>query len=340
MSQRTGILAAGNWIIDVTKFIDVWPAQDTLANVLGEETNNGGGAYNLLKDLARLGAPFPLEAAGLVGEDQAGELILEDCREHAIDTRQLQRTPEAPTSHTDVMLVKPTGRRTFFHMRGANDLFDAHHVDFEKSDARIFYLGYLLLLDMLDVEHSEHGTRAAEFLAQARAAGFRTCIDVVSEDSDRFHRIVFPALRHTDICIMNEFEAGRCTGRDLRPGGEIHWAQAREAAQALLDGGVGEVAIIHFPEGAIAATPDGKFLAQGSVRMPAETIEGATGAGDAFAAGVLYVLHDEMDLGKALRYGVCAAASCLTAAGTSSGILPMTDALALGETHGFRETGT
>ena len=42
-----------------------------LANIIRETSSNGGSPYNLLIDLARLQAPFPLGAAGLVGDDLA-----------------------------------------------------------------------------------------------------------------------------------------------------------------------------------------------------------------------------------------------------------------------------
>ena len=103
---RNGVLAGGNWIVDRPKIIDVYPAQDTLANILQETSSNGGSPYNLLLDLARLQAPFPLEAVGLVGEDEAGEFIRADCRAHGIDTRQLHACKDAPTSYTDVMTVQ------------------------------------------------------------------------------------------------------------------------------------------------------------------------------------------------------------------------------------------
>jgi len=337
MSDRSGIFAVGNWIVDITKFLDVWPSQDALANILGQEENNGGGAYNLLKDLALLGADFPLEGGGLVGDDAAGREILADCKAHGINADQIQVTTAAPTSYTDVMLVQETGRRTFFHQRGANAHLSPEAIDLDCSRARVFYLGYLLLLDRMDAEHPEHGTQAASLLAAARELGFRTCIDVVSEEGDRFRRLVFPALPHTDICIMNEFEAGRCLGMELRTSDSIDWDQTQAAACELIARGVKEVAVIHFPEGAVGVTRDGEIFRQGSVRMPAERIQGATGAGDAFAAGFLYCLHDSGSLPQALRHGVCAAASCLTAPGTSAGILRMDSALELGESCGFRD---
>lgn len=39
-SERSGILAGGNWIIDRPKIIDVYPAQDSLANILRETSSN------------------------------------------------------------------------------------------------------------------------------------------------------------------------------------------------------------------------------------------------------------------------------------------------------------
>ena len=129
-------------------------------------------------DLAHLEAPFPLEAIGLVGDDAEGEYIRSDCRSHKIDMHQLQMTKEAPTSYTDVMTVKSTGRRTFFHQRGANAFLDAPHFDFTQSNARIFHLGYLLLLDRLDQPDPRYGTVAASVLQRAQAAGFKTSVDV------------------------------------------------------------------------------------------------------------------------------------------------------------------
>ena len=117
---RHGLLAGGNWIVDQVKLIDVYPQPEQLGNILGQSPGTGGGPYNVLMNLARSGVPFPLYGAGLVGQDALGEGILADCRRHKIDTRALTQTALAPTSFTDVMTVKSSGRRTFFHARGAN----------------------------------------------------------------------------------------------------------------------------------------------------------------------------------------------------------------------------
>ena len=51
-TQRKGILAAGNFIVDHVKIIDDYPQQDMLASIVSESQSNGGGPYNVLKCLA------------------------------------------------------------------------------------------------------------------------------------------------------------------------------------------------------------------------------------------------------------------------------------------------
>src|SRR5262249_41492271 len=156
-----------------------------------------------------------------------------------------------------------------------------------------FHLGYLLLLDALDAPHKSLGTQAAALLRAAQDAGLKTSIDLVSEDSDRFAKIVLPALKHTDYCIINEIEAGKTTGLTLRqPGRPLDTVAVRHAAGALLQRGVRELVVIHFPEGCFARTRRGEDFWQTSLDLPRKCIAGTAGAGDAFCAGVLLGLHE------------------------------------------------
>jgi sugar/nucleoside kinase (ribokinase family) len=337
MSARKGILAAGNWIVDKLKFIDTYPQQDALANILTETTGNGGSPFNVLLDLARLGAPFPLAGIGLIGADAYGDWIHRQCDANGVDRTGILQHATMPTSYTDVMTVQSTGRRTFFHQRGANALLAPEHFSFTGTNAKVFHLGYLLLLDVLDRPDAEFGTAAARVLYNAREAGFKTSIDVVSEDSQRFADVVLPALQHTDYCIMNEFEIERTTGISTKPNGRISLPAIESASRQILASGVGEWVIVHFPEGACALGHDGKFHMQGSLRVPQKHIIGTVGAGDAFAAGVLLGLHEDLPIHAALRYGVATAASCLFGAGTSDGVLPIKDCLALADEFGTRD---
>jgi sugar/nucleoside kinase (ribokinase family) len=169
--MSTGVLAAGNWIRDHVKTVDRWPDQDGLSMILEHADANGGGPYNVLKDLSGLGAPFPLLGMGLVGDDDDGRAILADCAACGIDASRLRRDPVSRTSYTDVMTVRSTARRTFFHDRGANARLGPEHLDFAGTQARIFYLGYLLLLDRLDAPGPGGRPAAYGVLKAARDAG-------------------------------------------------------------------------------------------------------------------------------------------------------------------------
>jgi sugar/nucleoside kinase (ribokinase family) len=336
-SSRSGLLAAGNWIIDQVKIIDVYPQRDQLANIGAQSQGSGGAPYNVLIDLAHLGAPFPLLAAGLVGKDDLGEGILVDCRRHGIDPANLGSTPLAPTSYTDVMSEQGTGHRTFFHHRGANALWNGAGLDFKKIRARIFHLGYLLLLDALDRPDAKDGTKAAALLRRAREAGIKTSVDVVSEDSDRFARIVLPALRHADYCILNEIEAGKTTGFKIREvDGALNTISLRHAAGALLQSGVRELVVVHFPEGCFARTRKGEDFWQSSLNISDRQIAGTAGAGDAFAAGVLLGLHEGWELPRCLLTGVCVAAASLSHPTCTGGVKSLAAALKLARKFGFR----
>ncbi len=334
---RSGLLAGGNWIIDQVKLVDVFPQREQLANIRDQYQGTGGSSYNVLINLARLGAPFALSGAGLVGDDSLGREILADCRLNKIDTRHLQVTAKAPTSYTDVMTELGCGRRTFFHARGANALWSGADLDFRKTKARIFHLGYLLLLDALDEPDAVYGTKAARMLAAAQKAGLKTSVDVVSEDSDRFAKIVRPALKHVDYCILNEIEAGKTTGFKIRQAdGRLDTVALRHAAGALLQQGVRELVVIHFPEGGFARTRKGEDVWQSSVKLPAKYIVGTAGAGDAFCTGTLLGLHEGWDLTRCLQTAVCAAAASLSDATCTAGVRSLSSAMALGKKFGFR----
>jgi sugar/nucleoside kinase (ribokinase family) len=270
-----------------------------------------------------------------VGDDADGRAILADCARHRIGTAQLKVRAGAATSYTDVMTVRGTGRRTFFHQRGANALLDAGDFDFTTTRAKHFHLGYLLLLDRLD-ELDDGRPRAAEVLARARAAGLTTSVDCVSEASDRFQRHILPVLPEVDVLLANDFEAEKITGIALNRDGQIDRAAVETAARRLIAQGVRQWAVIHFPEAVCACDAGGACVWQPSVALPAGFIAGAAGAGDALAAGVILGWHDGRPMQECLRQGVCAAAASLSHPSCSDGLKPLAECLALGGRFGFR----
>ena len=253
-TQRHGILAAGNFIVDYVKIISHYPEQDTLASILSESQSNGGGPYNVLKDLAAMRVRYPLAACGLVGDDENGRWIRHDCLTHGINVEQLHIARDRSTSYTDAMTVQGTGRRTFFHQRGANAFFDTTHCNFTSSNARLFHLGYLMLLDRLDSFDHQGSTRAANLLAQAKQAGMETSVDMVSTEHPHFRVIALSALPFTDHLIVNEFEAARVLERPLSAD---EASSLLQAARDLLAAVVGSTVTLHTEHGGVSASISG-----------------------------------------------------------------------------------
>jgi sugar/nucleoside kinase (ribokinase family) len=288
--------------------------------------------------MSNLKPGFPLYGLGLVGDDDRGDYIIKECKDLGIDASRIQKAPNTATSYTDVMTVKGTGKRTFFHQRGANAMLDMAHFDFSSSTAKVFHLGYLLLLDKLDLVETDGETRAAKVLKSAKENGLITSADIVSEKSDRFKELIPSSLKYIDYLFVNEFEAGMISGiQTVDDKGEILLNYCYKAAAELIRMGVNKWVILHFPSGVIAVDHQGDALFQASIDLPEGKIEGAVGAGDAFAAGVLMGVHHNQAMGSCLELGVCAAASSLFAATSSDGITSSAECLRLKQLYGFRK---
>jgi sugar/nucleoside kinase (ribokinase family) len=336
LQNRSGVLAAGHFIVDHVNVLDHWPEQDALATIGAEKRGSGGGAFNCVVDLSRLRAPFPLSAAGLIGDDEMGRWVQAECRAAGIDSTQLRTTHSAPTSHTLVMTVQSTGRRTFFHQPGANAEFGSEHVPFDSTTARILHFGYVGLLRGFD-EPENAGNAYARLFAAASERGLRTSADLVSNPKSDLPRLLGPAFGDIDWLFGNEYEIARAAS--LAPPGTDPAERIRvslEAGRRLIAAGVRQAVITHFPEGVVAVTRDGHHV-QPAVNMPTERIRGTAGAGDAFAAGALLGLHEGWTLPKALELGVCAAATCLENETCSASIRPWKECLELGRSLGWRE---
>jgi sugar/nucleoside kinase (ribokinase family) len=324
------VIGGGNFIVDYVKTIDHYPVEQTLADIRLEYSGSGGAPYNVLLNLAKLGSGFELSAIGRIGEDEAGKYILADLEDHQIDASGLVVTGEAPTSHTFVMVAEKTGKRTFFHQRGANALLDATDFDFTGLSGNHLHYGYLLLLDKMD---ADDGAGVARVLAKAKASGLTTSIDLVSEDSDRFSRVVTPALEFCDLAFMNEFEASRLTGVALVEAGVFRADRVCQARRALDFQGT---LVLHWEDGAASCDASGVATWQGSVNLPASEIASVVGSGDAFAAGYLLAHLLGRNVKDCLRLGVCAAAACVRGYTCTDAMISQAECLSLGEHHGFR----
>jgi sugar/nucleoside kinase (ribokinase family) len=319
---RTGIMAAGNWIIDHVKLIDTWPNRGMLVNIKQEMQGTGGAPYNVLVDLAKLQADLPLYAVGIVGDDRDGDYIINDLQANRIDISYMCRIGEQPTSYTDVMTEELSGNRTFFHCRGANSLLDVEHFTTIETSAKLFHLGYLLLLDKMDAPDPDYGVRAAKVLEIMHNKGCQTSVDVVSAEGGRFKQVVIPCLPYIDYLIINEIEAGETTGYRIRNDDRcINPENLFKAAESLLKDGVRELVVIHFPEGGLAISSQGEKVFMPSFQVVESEIRGTTGAGDAFCAGMLYGIHEGLALQDTLRIAnSCARFNLTNPTGTAGAV--------------------
>lgn len=315
MMERKGIIAAGNMLVDHVHQIVQWPERGWLAEITHSERSTGGAPLNVLLTLAKMHVGLPLQAVGLIGEDGDGDYILAMLDQYHVNRQRVQRTTFAPTSMSQVM-TDPSGQRTFFHSPGANRLLDLPAFDRLDGSMKIFHLGYLLLLDSLDMPDDEFGTRSARLLAQMRDQGYETSLDLVSRKGDpRYQPLVLPALRHLDYLVINELEAGEFSGLTMRDENDApHIAHIADAAAQLLAAGVRQRVVIHCPEGAWgeARGEEGRWIP--SWMLEQGEIIGSVGAGDAFCAGFLYGCHESLPLTESIYLAhACARASLLAA---------------------------
>lgn len=324
--SRKGIAVAGNLIVDKLYPVAGMPGLGELTTINeGMSQASGGAVCNVIVDLAKFDSGLPLVALGRVGNDEEGAFLLNGMRACPnIDVSQVKQ--EGNTSFTIVMADEVTKQRTFFQYRGANAHFCEQDIDFAKLDVDILHIGYILLLDALDAPDEQYGTKMARLLRTAREHGIKTSIDVVSETGDRFNKIVPPALKYADYCIINELEAQATTGIPLRSDtGGLLTDNLPKALKQLKTLGVSRWAVIHCPEGGYGLDENDDYVAEPSLKLSKEEIAGTVGAGDAFCAGVLCAAWQNRPIRDGLILGNGAAACSLTTSGATDGLRCMAE---------------
>lgn len=319
--ETQGIAIAGNILVDIVNVIDKYPEKNMLANIESSMLAVGGCVPNTIIDIAKMDSDIFLKAIGKVGNDENGRYVVSQMKKHGIDVSSVIVDEHVPTAQTSVMTEKSTGDRTFFYTSGANSSFCVEDVDVDSLDCRIFHAGYILLLDALDEEDEEYGTKMARLLHKVSEKGIKTSIDVVSEEGGRFKSKIIPALKHCDYAILNEIES--CKVTDLSPyheDGRVHVENIKKTMQAFLDYGVREKVIVHCTEAGFLMDKSGAFVVVPSLELPDDYIKGSVGAGDSYAAACLYGLYKGYDDQRLLEFAAAAAACNLSASDSISGM--------------------
>ena len=316
--MRKGIIGAGNWIVDIIKTIDRFPKEGELCNILTQEVAGGGGPCNVLFDLAAMEVDIPLYAMGRIGVDGNGDYLFDEITKRNINSDLIIRDASRPTSYTDVM--SGNGKRTFFSSRGTNSNLDYDDFVNINLNAKIFYLGYLLLLDKLDAADPEYGTCGAKVLKLMQEKGYKTLVDFVSEAPEKFRKVVKAALPYIDYLVINEIEAGNTFEEEIRlDDNSLDFAAMERVAKKFYESGVKDLVVFHYPEGAFVMTKDGKSQLFESCKIDKKDIVGTNGAGDAFCAGILYGLHEDLPIEETIAIANWSALCNLSSPSASGG---------------------
>ncbi len=301
------VLCAGIIVADaIATPVDEPPEPGLLRLVDSVELATGGCALSTATALAKLGARTAL--CGCVGNDLLGGVLLREARSRGLDTAYV-RTCETLTS-ASVVLDTSDGERSFLHNPGASGELRRDDIEraLERARPRWLHIGGALVMPALD------GEPLAQVLRHARGRGVLTSLDPVHDASGRWDRL-HASLPHLDVICPNLNEAQGISGQE----------SARDCAAWLRDRGVDQVAVKMGRAGAHVLDAEGRAeqVAPFEVRARDET-----GAGDAFAGGLLFGLSQGWPLAEAARLANAVGALSTTAVGASSALPDLPDALA------------
>lgn len=322
-------MAVGTFVVDYHKVVDHYPRERKSARVKREQVSNGGAPLNTLVSLAKLGVEFPLYAAGKVGRDLDGKLILDYCRDHSIDTSQLVAIEGASTGYTDVFTVESTGRHTCFHYSGIGDTFSRKDVKLRVVAPKILFLGSLGALGKMDDYNPDYGRKGAtQLIRDAHKQGITTVIEIAPTNGNSKLDDYIDTIAVADYLIINDRLAEDMLGIELHTDGQFDPEAARKAAQRLIDLGLRKAAIIHTGTAAMHLSSDGQFVEQSCKRLPASKRIGSAGVDHAFGAGFLEGLYHEKPIDICLKQGLAVANDCRRDLSPSDSIKPLNECLA------------
>ena len=335
-TNRSGILCGGAWCVDRNITLNFWPRQETVATMLAQTDFGGCPGHNMASALKRLGAPFPVEAQGLVGDDEFGHLLFRICDELGVKRDMLEMRPGIATSLTLAMTPQDTGKRTFFHNPGALALQSPDDFDFSQTQARILHMGLPGLHAILDAPWKGEASGWVAVLKKARAAGLQTNMELVSIEPQKIRATAETFLPFLDTLVINDEEVGAIAGVETVPGGKTDAAAVRIAAAAIMQRFPLQLIAVHYPLGGLVLTRGGETAEHPSVNVPVAEVKGSNGAGDCFAAGILIGQHEGWPILQSLKLAHAAAATSLRSTTTTAAVENWRACLSQAEKWGWR----
>jgi sugar/nucleoside kinase (ribokinase family) len=296
-SETKRVLAVGQFVVDVlVKPVERHPPADVADIVDFIRLDTGGCTLNAARVLHKLGVRVRL--AGLVGDDRLGEFLLSEVAHAGLGASGLKVRPGGVTS-SSIVLVGPSGERSFFHCPGVTAEMTINEIDEEDfAWAEVVHLAGTSELQSLDI---------VALLKKAKEAGKTVSLDVDYDPQGKWGDRVRPWLPHLDYFLPSRKEAAAVSGR----------SDVEEILQFFGESGVGTTVVKLGRDGCIAKSPDGHTLKHPAFRVD---VVDATGAGDAFVGGFLAGVCESRPLEECLRMGCAAGALTVTALGASAGI--------------------
>jgi sugar/nucleoside kinase (ribokinase family) len=304
-----GVVGIGNAIVDVLAhtedgflaknalakgamtLIDAVQAE-TLYGAMGPGVEiSGGSVANTMAGFASLGGKGAF--FGKVRDDQLGQVFRHDIRAAGV-AYDTQPAKDGPPTARCLIFVTPDAQRTMQTFLGASVALGPDDVDAKTVEAaQITYLeGYLW-----DPPRAKEAfVKAAEL---AHKAGRKVALSLsdpfcVERHRAEFHRLVDG---HVDILFANEIEIM-----------SLYQVDSFDAALQAVRGRCEIAALTRSAKGSV-------LLRGGEVHVidpePVKQVIDTTGAGDLYAAGVLYGLTHGKDLATAGRIGSIAAAEAI-----------------------------
>lgn len=289
------VICLGVHVLDVqVRPVEAIPAGQEGQLVEEIRASPAGTAGGTAVTLAKLGAT--VRSAGAVGTDALGDLLASLLQRYAVDTGLLLRRDGVQTS-ASVLPIRPDGSRPAFHVIGANAAYGADDAPLDAiAAASHLHLGGPEFMG---------GQAAATILAHAREHGVVTSADLLASGDPGVLEWIAAALPHLDYLLPNDEQVLGLTGA----------ADLESGCAALLDRGVGCVAVTRGAEGALVAD------SAGAAGVPAFAVDvvDTTGCGDAFSAGFLRGVALGRDHVGAARLGCATAALVAQGLGSDHG---------------------
>ena len=277
---------------------------------------SGGDAVNAAINMAPLGTSVTLCA--LLGEDTAGDMVINELKNNGVDTTYLTRKTDVHTS-SPVLLVDEQGERHIIRVpQNGNQYFTKDMISEE-----VLHKSSHLHFASANMLHRLDGKPLGELFRKAHTLGLTTSMDASYDRNGKWMQNIEDALQNCDIFIPSLQEASVYARTDNLD--EICNFFSKYPLQCFgIKLGEKGVLLTDFKE-----TIQLDTLYKGK---PVDT----TGAGDAFLAGFVAAWLRGYDMESCGYFGSAQSYSVLQAPGASVSAGGLSDAMELLKRNGIQ----